>query len=75
RGRWLTNRFCPRCGTTVLVVAEALAGLSGVSLGVLDEPGRVPIRCHAWVRSKRDWVEPPADATVHDRLPERSPPR
>ena len=59
-GRWLRTQFCPRCGTTLFISVELRPGLKGVATGTFDDPDRVPVERHIWVRSKRPWVVIPA---------------
>ena len=63
-GRWLNMRFCPRCGTTLTHTAEIRPGLRSIAAGTFDEPDWFRIERHIWVRSKRPWVQIPADVAV-----------
>jgi hypothetical protein len=73
-GRSLRARFCPRCGTTVMIKAERLSGMTGISVGTFDEPGRVRIDRHIWMRSKLPWVKVPEDVAAHEQaLPRPTP--
>jgi hypothetical protein len=73
-GRWLRHRFCPRCGTTVLITLE-LSPLTGVHLGTLDDPEALPTVRHIWTRSKRPWVNPPEEAQCFSAMANAPPPR
>jgi hypothetical protein len=64
-GRALQQEFCPRCGSVVSWVAEALPGMRAVAGGSLDDPNAVPVRRHIWLRSAHAWMVPPADAEQH----------
>jgi hypothetical protein len=65
-GRLLTMGFCTTCGTTVTTRLERRPGMVGIALGTLDEPDRVPIGHHIWLRSKRPWVAAPPDVLSHE---------
>ena len=59
-GRWLRTQFCTRCGTTVTHKAEGRPGQRAIALGTLDDPDRLGIERHVWVRSKRPWMSIPS---------------
>jgi hypothetical protein len=63
-GRWLRIQFCPGCGTTIAHDAEGRPGQRAVALGTLDDPDRVKVERHVWVRSKRPWVSIPPDVAA-----------
>jgi hypothetical protein len=60
-GRTLQQDFCPRCGSVVSWVAEAIPGARAIAGGSLDNPDAYPVRRHIWLRSAHAWVEPPAE--------------
>jgi hypothetical protein len=70
-GRLLRSQFCPRCGTNVTIRAERLPGLTGISVGTLDQPDRIKIKRHIWTRSKMPWVTVPEGV---EALPKGLPP-
>jgi hypothetical protein len=51
----ITRGFCTRCGTTVYSAREE-AGLIGLTLGSLDDPGRWAPTAHIWVSSRQPWL-------------------
>ena len=60
-GTSCTFHFCPRCGTTVYFVPDAIPGVVSVPVGVFADPGFPPPRVsvyearrHAWVRLSGD---------------------
>lgn len=55
--------FCPRCGSTLSMHEEVLAGRVQICVGSLDEPARVRIDDHVWTRERIGWFE------VRDELP------
>ena len=72
-GRWLRNRFCRECGTTVLIALEVHPRI-GVHLGTLDNPELLsPVR-HIFTRSKRSWVQIPDGMMTFAKLPPLPPP-
>ncbi|MBS0408638.1 MAG: GFA family protein [Proteobacteria bacterium] len=59
-----TFRFCPRCGSTVAYVVDAMPGVIAVPLGAFADPAFPPprfsvyeARQHAWVAVLGDDVE------------------
>jgi hypothetical protein len=63
-GRLLRSRFCPRCGSNVMIQVERLPGMTGIAVGTLDEPGKIEFRRHIWTRSKLPWVSVPEGVEV-----------
>lgn len=49
--------FCPDCGSTLSMHEEVLADRVQVTLGSLDEPGRVSPDDHVWFRSRIAWFD------------------
>ena len=63
-GRWLRMEHCVECGTTVTWTTEVLPGARAVAVGSLDDPNKVKVDRHVFVRSKHHWMEPPAGIEV-----------
>lgn len=63
-GRWLTNHFCPSCGTTLYWTMEMRPGHAAVALGAFDTPPPVPTRS-VWTEQKFDWVHFPDDWDIY----------
>ena len=55
--------FCATCGSTLGMREAILADRVQVSVGSLDDPARVQIQDHVWVRSRLPWFD------TADRLP------
>ena len=66
-GRALIQEFCPRCGSVVSWVAEAIPGARAIAGGSLDQANAYPVNRHVWLRSAHVWVEPPPDANLYLR--------
>jgi hypothetical protein len=49
--------FCPSCGSTLSMHEEVLADRMQVTVGSLDQPGRVRINDHVWTRERIPWFE------------------
>ncbi len=64
-GRALEQEFCPRCGSVVSWLAEALPAARAIAGGSLDDPNAFAVRRHVWLRSAHSWVVPPADVEQH----------
>jgi len=48
--------FCPRCGTQISFTAAYIPGLIDITIGSLDDPGRVPPALHYWESERLPWV-------------------
>ena len=56
-GKWLEQDFCARCGTVVLMRAEALVGAISVSVGCMEDPGFPPPQMLHWTARKHRWLQ------------------
>ena len=70
-GRRLDIYFRPQCGTNLGLTLEAGPDIRTVPAGTYDTPewldtSRPGIR-HAFVRSRRNWGEPPSEVEVYER--------
>ena len=61
--RYAERGFCPECGSTLSMHEEVLGDRVQVTLGSLDNPGRVEPQDHVWTQSQISWFE------VEDELP------
>jgi len=48
--------FCPRCGTQISFTAAYIPGLIDITIGSLDDPGRVAPALHYWESERLPWV-------------------
>lgn len=55
--RFAERAFCPACGSTLGMREEVLADRVQVSIGSLDDPGRVQIHDHVWTSSRVPWFD------------------
>jgi hypothetical protein len=55
-GNAMLRRFCPRCGTQVLVNSAARPQFTGVRVGTLDDPGSVAPASTIWVSAAPAWA-------------------
>ena len=51
------REYCRDCGTQIAYRDSANAVTVDVNVGSLDDPGRVPPRCHIWYASRIPWFE------------------
>ena len=58
-GRWLRSKFCPRCGTAIVLAAERRPGQLAIAGGTFDDPEWFTIDRHIWTRSKLRWMRLP----------------
>ena len=55
--RYAERGFCPECGSTLSMHEEVLGDRVQVTLGSLDDPGRVSPQDHVWTDSKISWFD------------------
>ena len=48
--------FCARCGTQISFTADYLPGLIDITIGSLDDPGRVAPSFHYWESRRLPWL-------------------
>jgi hypothetical protein len=53
--------FCGRCGTQLTYRHDSRAGEIDVTIGSLDEPGRVAPADHIWMEDAAPWDRPGGD--------------
>jgi len=63
------RRFCPRCGTQLIFMADFLPGLVDVTVGSMDEPDALPPQMHIWDSRRIAWVQLSTDLPRHQELP------
>jgi hypothetical protein len=68
-GQATTRLYCPDCGTHLVTNAAALAGLSLLKAGTLDDPSEVQPVIHIWCSSAQPWDQIPAGATCFPQMP------
>ena len=55
-GNILQTYFCDRCSSTLFAEYSARPRVRTLHVGTLDEPDRVEIKAHIWVKGKLPWV-------------------
>jgi hypothetical protein len=63
-----TRWFCGDCGGA-LYMTDPQARSVGVTLGSLDEPGRLKPTVHGWISARVPWLEITDDLPRHDADP------
>jgi len=58
-GRWVENGFCPGCGVTVFWRAEALPGITGISVGCFADPHFAKPEKLYWASRRHAWLNFP----------------
>ena len=48
--------FCGRCGTQISFMADYIPGLIDITIGSLDDPGRIEPGLHYWESKRLPWV-------------------
>ena len=56
-GQPVVNRFCPDCGTTVAIEPAALADMTIIPAGALDDPSWVRPAMEIYCDSAQPWVQ------------------
>jgi hypothetical protein len=59
----LERGFCPVCGTTIFSARKS-AGIIGLTVGSLDDPGQFKPDMHFWTSSRQPWLR------LNDGLPQ-----
>jgi hypothetical protein len=61
--KYAERGFCPHCGSTLSMHEEVLAERVLIAVGSLDDPARVRIDDHVWIKDRIPWFD------VADQLP------
>lgn len=64
-GRWLRNKFCPKCGSSVAWTLEMRPGLCGVAGGNYDDPNWFTLEAYLWDEAARPDMCYPEAMVVH----------
>jgi hypothetical protein len=56
-GQSVTNRFCPNCGATVVIEPAALAEMTVIPAGLLDDSSWVKPTMEIYCDSAQPWVQ------------------
>lgn len=56
-GNILQTYFCGRCSSTLFAENSARPCVRTLHIGTLDEPDRVEVKAHIWVKNKLPWVQ------------------
>ena len=62
KGRAVTNRFCPVCGTTVAFSVSINPGLIAIPAGIFADPSCPPPRRSVFEDSRHPWIAVPEGA-------------
>jgi hypothetical protein len=54
-GSEITRSFCPKCGSPIVIKADALDGLALIQAGTLDDPAAIEPNVHIWCASAQPW--------------------
>ena len=68
-GKEIRRRFCPECGSSIAVEADALPGVVMVQGGTLDDPSAVKPGMHVYCKSKLDWMVIPEGVGAFPQMP------
>ncbi|WP_353217128.1 GFA family protein [Sandarakinorhabdus sp.] len=62
KGRELTNRFCPNCGSTICFTAAINPGLIAIPAGLFADPNTPPPMRSVFEERRHPWVAIPDGA-------------
>ena len=68
-GNAMLRRFCPQCGTQVLVNSAARPQFTGVRVGSLDDPGSVQPAATIWTSAAPAWAAMDPDLPKVEQQP------
>lgn len=64
------RQFCPNCGTGILYKnADILPGIIDVQTATLDEPEKLPARCHIQTAERITWMKKAHELPEYERYP------
>jgi hypothetical protein len=61
----VTTKFCPTCGTVMILTISHVPDLLGMAVGLLEDPDFPAPENIYWTRSKPDWMALPDGITLH----------
>jgi hypothetical protein len=67
-GQSVINRFCPECGTTVAIEPAALAEMTIIPAGLLDDSSWVKPTMEIYCDSAQPWVRLAGDMEGFGRM-------
>ena len=65
----VVRTFCNQCGTQLVAIAETLPGITGVTVGSLDEAERLPPQFHIFASHALSWLELADELPRHGEFP------
>ena len=68
-GRKKNNKFCPRCGSVVLIEAEGFPGMALIMGGTLDDPSWLNPTMALFCDSAQPWIATDHDMKRFSRMP------
>jgi len=68
-GRKKHSKFCPRCGTAVVIEAEAFPGMALIMGGTLDNPSWLNPKMALFCDSAQPWLAIDHEMTNFPRMP------
>ncbi len=64
------REFCPQCGTGLFYKnAEILPGIIDIQTGTLNEPNKLPARCHIQTAERITWMTKAHNLPEFERYP------
>jgi len=70
-GQDITRGFCPTCGTPIYSKPAAVAGVTIIKAGTLDDPSYYQPQMVIYTKSGQSWDEMPGDLMAFEEMPPR----
>ena len=70
-GQPTERTFCPKCGSTIFSRPHAIAGISMLRAGTLDDPSRIAPSMSIYTSRAQPWDQPNANIPGFAELPSR----
>jgi hypothetical protein len=68
-GKAIHRRFCPECGSGIVDEADALPGMTIISVGTLDDPSWVKPHSQIYCDSAQSWVQLGEEMKSYAKMP------
>jgi len=70
-GQAIERIFCPKCGTTLLSRPQALAGMTLLRAGTLDDPSKIKPQMSIYTSRALAWDRPDPSIPGFPQMPPR----
>jgi len=70
-GQAIERTFCSKCGSTLFSRPKAMAGMTMLRAGTLDDPSQINPSMSIYTSRAQAWDPPPANVPGHPEMPPR----